>query len=123
MDEGRPCGRTASDGEIYLSGATGAAADGSIPTDFTAQAANATNEVASRLPWQARRWMTCTSAHGRIDRHEGRQAFNDVYLKYFKPGRCPSGWRLASHPWADLRWKCNARRAFRNESRDRPADT
>jgi len=74
---------------IYLSGATGAASDGSIPTDFTAQATNAMNEIASRLRLAGASMddvYRCTVAL--IDMKDW-QAFNDVYLKYFKPGRLP----------------------------------
>jgi enamine deaminase RidA (YjgF/YER057c/UK114 family) len=75
--------------KIYLSGATGAATDGSIPTDFTAQATNAMNEVASRLRLAGASMddvYKCTVAL--IDMKDW-QAFNDVYLKYFKPDRLP----------------------------------
>lgn len=74
---------------VYVSGATGTAADGKLPTEFATQAANAMNLVARELKLAGASLddvYRCTVALTDMDDWE---TFNAVYLKYFKPGRYP----------------------------------
>mgnify|MGYP001569846614 CR=1 FL=1 len=74
---------------VYMSGVTGAAADGSIPADFTTQATNAMDAVVARMK-QGGATMDdvykCTIA---LTDMNDWDAFNLVYVKYFKPNRFP----------------------------------
>ena len=74
---------------IYVAGSTGAAADGSMPTDFTTQATNAMDAVGRNLKLAGATMddiYKCTIALTNMDDWD---AFNLVYLKYFKAGRYP----------------------------------
>ena len=74
---------------VYMSGVTGAAADGSIPADFTTQATNAMDAVVARMK-QGGATMDdvykCTIA---LTNMNDWDAFNLVYVKYSKPNRFP----------------------------------
>jgi enamine deaminase RidA (YjgF/YER057c/UK114 family) len=74
---------------VYISGVVGAAPDGTFPTDFATQATNAMNAVAKQLQLAGASMddvYRCTIALTNMDNWE---AFNAVYLKYFKPDRYP----------------------------------
>lgn len=74
---------------VYVSGAVGSAADGTLPTDFVSQATNAMDAVAKELQLAGASMddvYRCTIA---LTDMENWTAFNTVYLKYFKPGHYP----------------------------------
>jgi enamine deaminase RidA (YjgF/YER057c/UK114 family) len=74
---------------VYVSGATGTAADGTLPTDFVTQATNAMNAVAKELQLAGASMddvYRCTIALTDMNNWD---AFNTVYVKYFKPDRYP----------------------------------
>ena len=74
---------------VYISGVVGAAPDGTFPTDFVIQATNAMNAVAKQLQLAGASMddvYSCTIALTNMDNWE---AFNSVYLKYFKPDHYP----------------------------------
>ena len=74
---------------VYISGVVGAAPDGTFPTDFVTQATNAMNAVAKQLQLAGASMddvYRCTIALTDMNNWE---AFNAVYLKYFKPDHYP----------------------------------
>ena len=74
---------------VYVSGATGTAADGKLPADFVAQATNAMDAVAKELQLAGASMddvYKCTIALTDMNNWD---AFNTVYLKYFKPDHYP----------------------------------
>jgi len=74
---------------VYVSGATGSAADGTLPADFSVQAANAMDAVARELKLAGASLddvYKCTIALTDMNNWD---AFNAVYLKYFKPDHYP----------------------------------
>ncbi len=74
---------------VYVAGSTGAAADGSMPADFSTQATNTMDAVARNLKLAGASMddvYKCTIALTSMDNWD---AFNVVYLKYFKPGQYP----------------------------------
>jgi 2-iminobutanoate/2-iminopropanoate deaminase len=88
--EGKPYSSAVRIGNtVYVSGATGAASDGTLPTDFATQATNAMDAVARQLQL-AHATMDdvykCTIALTNMD---DWATFNTVYLKYFKPNHFP----------------------------------
>jgi 2-iminobutanoate/2-iminopropanoate deaminase len=74
---------------VYVSGATGTASDGALPTDFVTQATNAMNAVTKELQLAGASMedvYKCTIALTDMNNWD---AFNAVYLKYFKPDHYP----------------------------------
>jgi len=74
---------------VYISGVVGAAADGTFPTDFVTQATNTMDAVAKQLKLAGASMddvYSCTIALTDMNNWE---AFNSVYLKYFKPDHYP----------------------------------
>jgi len=74
---------------VYVSGAVGTAADGTLPSDFVTQATNAMDAVAKELQLAGASMddvYRCTIA---LTDMENWTAFNTVYLKYFKPDHYP----------------------------------
>jgi enamine deaminase RidA (YjgF/YER057c/UK114 family) len=74
---------------VYVSGAIGTAADGTLPTDFTSQATNAMDAVAKELQVAGASMddvYRCTIALTDMDNWA---SFNTVYVKYFKPDHYP----------------------------------
>ena len=74
---------------VYVSGAIGSAADGSLPTEFVTQATNAMDAVARELKLAGASLddvYKCTIA---LTDMSNWDAFNSVYLKYFKPDHYP----------------------------------
>jgi 2-iminobutanoate/2-iminopropanoate deaminase len=74
---------------VYVSGAVGSAADGTYPSDFSTQATNAMNAVAKELQLAGATMddvYRCTIALTDMNNWD---AFNAVYVKYFKPDRYP----------------------------------
>jgi 2-iminobutanoate/2-iminopropanoate deaminase len=74
---------------VYVSGATGYAADGTLPGDFVTQATNSMDAVAKELQLAGASMddvYRCTIALTDMNNWD---AFNTVYLKYFKKDRFP----------------------------------
>ena len=74
---------------VYVSGAIGTAADGTLPTDFATQATNAMDAVANELKLAGASMgdvYKCTIALTDMNNWD---AFNTVYVKYFKPDHFP----------------------------------
>ena len=74
---------------VYVSGAIGTAADGSLPTDFVTQATNAMDAIARELQLAGASMddvYKCTIALTNMD---DWATFNTVYVQYFKPDRYP----------------------------------
>jgi len=74
---------------VYVSGATGTASDGVLPTDFATQAGNAMDAVAKELQLAGASMddvYKCTIALTDMNNWD---AFNAVYVKYFKPDHYP----------------------------------
>jgi 2-iminobutanoate/2-iminopropanoate deaminase len=74
---------------VYISGVVGAAADGTYPKDFATEATNAMDAVAKQLKLAGASMddvYSCTIALTDMNNWE---AFNAVYVKYFKPDRYP----------------------------------
>jgi 2-iminobutanoate/2-iminopropanoate deaminase len=87
---GKPFSSAVRVGEfVYVSGATGYAADGTLPADFVTQATNAMNAVGKELQLAGASMddvYRCTIALTDMNNWD---AFNTVYLKYFKPDHYP----------------------------------
>jgi enamine deaminase RidA (YjgF/YER057c/UK114 family) len=74
---------------VYVSGAIGTAADGTLPTDFVMQATNTMDAVAKELQLAGASMddvYKCTIA---LTDMNDWAAFNTVYVKYFKADRYP----------------------------------
>jgi enamine deaminase RidA (YjgF/YER057c/UK114 family) len=74
---------------VYVSGATGAAPDGTFPADFASQATNAMDAVGRELKLAGATMddvYKCTIALTNMD---DWATFNTVYVKYFKPEKYP----------------------------------
>ena len=74
---------------VYVSGAVGAAADGSFPTDFAAQATNAMDKIAVELKLAGASMDEVYKCSIALTDMNNWAAFNGVYAKYFKPDRLP----------------------------------
>jgi enamine deaminase RidA (YjgF/YER057c/UK114 family) len=88
--EGKPFSLAVRVGDnVYVSGVVGTAADGSVPADFAVEATNTMNALAAELKLAGATMddvYSCTIALTDMDKWA---AFNNVYVKYFKPGRYP----------------------------------
>ena len=74
---------------VYVSGASGSGPDGALPADFATQAKNAMDAVAKELQLAGASMedvYKCTIALTDMNNWD---AFNGVYLKYFKPDHYP----------------------------------
>ena len=74
---------------VYVSGATGAASDGTFPADFATQATNAMDAIGRELKLAGASMddvYKCTIALTNMDNWA---TFNTVYVKYFKPDLYP----------------------------------
>ena len=74
---------------VYVSGVTGKAADGSMPADFTVQATNAMDGVAAELKLAGATMDNVYKCLIALTDMDNWDAFNAVYVKYFKPNRYP----------------------------------
>lgn len=74
---------------VYISGVVGTGADGSLPADFTAQARNTMENVAARLKLAGASLDDVYKCSVAMTDMNNWAAFNEVYVKYFKPGRFP----------------------------------
>ena len=74
---------------VYISGATGRAADGSLPADFSVEATNGMNAVAAELKLAGATLDDVYKCVVALTDMSHWDAFNAVYVKYFKPDRLP----------------------------------
>jgi 2-iminobutanoate/2-iminopropanoate deaminase len=75
---------------VYVSGVTGQGRDGKLPTDFTAQATNAMEGIAYELKLAGATMDDVYKCQIVLVNKDDFDAFNIVYLKYFKPDRLPA---------------------------------
>jgi len=74
---------------VYISGATGRASDGSMPADFSVQAANTMDAIAAELKLAGASMDDVYKCSVALTDMNNWDAFNAVYVKYFKPDRLP----------------------------------
>jgi len=87
---GKPFSRAVRVGNlVYVSGAVGIAADGTYPADFSTQATNAMNAVASELKLAGASMNDVYNCRVALTDMNDWDAFNAVYKTYFKPDRLP----------------------------------
>jgi 2-iminobutanoate/2-iminopropanoate deaminase len=88
--EGKPFSSAVRIGDfVYVSGAIGTAPDGTLPTDFVAQATNAMDAVAKELQSAGASMddvYRCTIA---LTDMNNWATFNTVYVKYFRADHYP----------------------------------
>ena len=109
--KGKPFSSTVKIGDyVYVAGVAGASADGTIPKDFVAQATNSMNGVAAYLKLAGATMddvYRCTVALTNMDNWD---AFNSVYVKYFKEGHYPvrMSYGVTSLGGSDVEVQCEA---------------
>lgn len=74
---------------VHVSGATGYAADGTLPEDFSVQAKNTMDQVARELKVAGATMDQVYKCNVALTNMDNWDAFNLVYKTYFKPGRLP----------------------------------
>ena len=74
---------------VYVSGASGRAADGSLPAAFNLQATNTMNAIAAELKLAGATMDDVYKCVVALTDMNNWDAFNAEYVKYFKPGRLP----------------------------------
>lgn len=74
---------------VYVSGAIGLAKDGTLPSDFSAQATNAMDAVAGEFKLAGATMDDVFKCDVALSDMKNWPAFNVVYVKYFKPGHLP----------------------------------
>jgi len=74
---------------VYISGATGRAVDGSLPADFSAQAANTMDAIAAELKLAGASMDDVYKCSVALTDMNNWDAFNAEYVKYFRPDRLP----------------------------------
>lgn len=74
---------------VYVSGATGRSADGSLPNDFAIEADNAMNAVAAELKLAGASMDDVYKCLVALTDMSHWDAFNAEYIKYFKADRLP----------------------------------
>lgn len=79
---------------VYISGAIGVASDGTLPTDFAAQATNAMQAVSGELKVAGASMQDVFKCDVSLADMKNAPAFNLVYVRYFKTGHLPV--RMAS---------------------------
>jgi 2-iminobutanoate/2-iminopropanoate deaminase len=95
---------------VYISGVTGNAPDGTLPADFTAQATNAMNGIAAELKLAGATMDDVYKCQIALVNMDDFDAFNAVYLKYFKPGRLPArmSWGVTTLGGSAVEVQCDA---------------
>jgi len=74
---------------VYVSGAVGYGADGSLPADFTTQARNTMDNVAAELKLAGATMDDVYKCQVALTNMDNWADFNTVYATYFKVGRLP----------------------------------
>jgi 2-iminobutanoate/2-iminopropanoate deaminase len=95
---------------VYISGVVGTAADGTMPTDFTTQATNTMDAVASNMKIAGASMDDVYKCTIVLTNMANWSSFNTVYLKYFKADRFPVRMSFASPDLrnADVEVQCEA---------------
>ena len=89
-ESGRPFSAAVRIGNsVYMSGVLGVAPDGTLPSDFSAQAANAMQAVADHLKLAGASMNDVYRCSVSLSDMKNVPSFNAVYVKYFKPDRLP----------------------------------
>ena len=79
---------------VYVSGVIGVSPDGTLPSDFTAQATNAMQALSGELKLAGASMNDVFKCNVSLADMKDWPAFNEVYVNYFKAGRLPV--RMAS---------------------------
>lgn len=74
---------------VYVSGAVGYGADGTLPADFAVEAANAMDKIAAELKLAGATMNDVYKCDVALTDMDKWAAFNEVYKTYFKPERYP----------------------------------
>jgi lysine/arginine/ornithine transport system substrate-binding protein len=95
---------------VYISGVTGQAADGTLPADFTAQATNAMDGVVNELKLAGATVDDVYKCQIALVNMDNFDAFNAVYRKYFKPDRLPArmSWGVTTLGGSAVEVQCEA---------------
>jgi 2-iminobutanoate/2-iminopropanoate deaminase len=89
-EDGRPFSAAVRVGNsVYTSGVLGAAPDGTLPSDFSAQATNAMQAVADELKLAGASMNDVYRCNVSLSDLKNVSLFNAVYVNYFKPGHLP----------------------------------
>ena len=89
-EDGRPFSAAVRVGNsVYISGVLGVAPDGTLPSDFSAQATNAMQAVADHLKLAGASMNDVYRCNVSLSDMKNAPSFNAVYVKYFKPGHLP----------------------------------
>ena len=89
-ESGRPFSAAVRIGNsVYTSGVLGAASDGTLPSDFSAQAANAMQAISAQLKRAGASMDDVYRCNVSLSDIKNAPSFNAVYVKYFKPDRLP----------------------------------
>ena len=89
-ENGRPFSAAVRIGNsVYTSGVLGVAADGTLPTDFMAQATNAMQAVSDQLKLAGASMNDVYRCNVSLSDMKNATSFNAVYVRYFKPNRLP----------------------------------
>ena len=75
---------------LFLSGQIGTRPDGTLPPGFEAQARQTMENIGAILTRAGRTWDDVFKCTVMIDNMSDWPAFNQVYLRYFKPDRLPA---------------------------------
>ncbi len=87
-ENGRPFSAAVRIGNsVYISGVLGVALDGTLPSDFPAQATNAMQAVADQLKLAGASMNDVYRCNVSLSDMKNVPAFNAVYVKYFKTDR------------------------------------
>ena len=89
-ENGRPFSAAVRIGNsVYTSGVLGVASDGTLPSDFSAQATNAMQAVADQLKLAGASMNDVYRCNVSLSDMKNAPAFNAAYVKHFKPDRLP----------------------------------
>lgn len=89
-ENGRPFSAAVRIGNsVYISGVLGVASDGTLPSDFSAQATNAMQAVADQLKLAGASMNDVYRCNVSLSDMKNAPAFNAAYVKHFKPDRLP----------------------------------
>ena len=90
QDPARPFSAAVRIGDmVYVSGVIGVNPDGTLPTDFAAQATNAMQALADEFKLAGATMDDVFKCDVALADMKNWPAFNTVYIKYFKPGHLP----------------------------------
>ena len=95
---------------VYVSGVTGHAADGTLPADFTAQAINAMDGIVKELRLAGATMDDVYKCQIVLVNMDDFDKFNTVYMRYFKPDRLPTrmSWGVTTLGGSAVEVQCEA---------------